>query len=144
MITIDAAGSDDLAAVRSLVAAAELPLDGLGEVTTRFFVARAGDEIVGAVAVERHGAHALLRSLVVDPGVRGRGVGAALADQAEAHAREVGLDGVYLLTETVPGFFSARGYRTIGRDSAPEPVMGSVEWSEACGESAVPMMLTTR
>jgi len=109
------------------------------EVPTSLFVARDGGHVVGAVALERHGGDGLLRSLVVDPSRRGNGIGSGLTAAAEEEASRQGLGGVYLLTETARGFFAGRGYDTVTRDGAPEPVMASIEWSVACGETAVPM-----
>ena len=139
-MTIDTADQADLEAVRGLLTDAGLPVDGLMQVPTSLFVARVGDQVVGAVALERHGPDGLLRSLVVDPAQRGAGIGSALADAAEREAARQGLAGVYLLTETAEGFFAGRGYDTIPRDGAPPPVTASVEWSVACGDSAVPML----
>ena len=59
---------------------------------------------------------------------------------AEERASAAGLDGPYLLTETAADFFSGRGYSVIPRDEGPQPIMASVEWATACGESAVPMV----
>lgn len=141
MITIGRAHPSDLTTVRDLIRRAGLPLDGLGQAPADVFVARSGAEVVGTAALERHGGHGLLRSLAVSEQHRGTGVGSRLAEAAEERARDLGLDGVYLLTDTAPAFFTGRGYVVIERDAAPEPVMVSVEWAVACGESAVPMVL---
>ena len=109
------------------------------EVPTTFMVARHGDQIVAAGALERHGSDALLRSLVVAPEVRSSGIGSGIVAALERLADENGVGGVYLLTDTAARFFAQRGYRRIGRDDAPEAVQASVEWSVACDKTAVPM-----
>ena len=139
MVDVSLADSSELEAVRGLLRAADLPVDGLLEVPTSLFVARDGSRVVGAVALERHGEDGLLRSLVVDPSRRGDGIGSRLAGAAEEEASRQGMAGVYLLTETAREFFAGRGYDTVARDGAPEPVMASIEWTVACGETAVPM-----
>ena len=53
----------------------------------------------------------------------------------------MGLDGLYLLTDTASDFFARRGYRRVGRAEGPAPIMQSVEWSEACADTATPMVL---
>ena len=107
---------------------------------TEFFVAREDDAIVGVAALESHEGHGLLRSVAVAEAHRGAGIGSALVDAAERHAGAAGLDGPYLLTETAADFFAGRGYSVIPRDGGPAPIMASVEWATACGESAVPMV----
>lgn len=140
MITVERATDADLSAIRDVVAAAGLPLDGLGDVPTDFIVARDDGRVVGTAALEHHGGHGLLRSVAVIETLRRGGVGSRLVDAAELSAREAGLAGVYLLTDTAEEFFAGRGYRVIARDAGPGAIMASVEWSEACGVSAVPMM----
>lgn len=109
------------------------------EVPTTFMVARNGDRIVAAGALERHGSDALLRSLVVAPEVRSSGIGSGIVAALERLADESGVAGVYLLTDTAARFFAQRGYPRIGRDDAPDAVQASVEWSVACDRSATPM-----
>ena len=140
MITIDRA---DLAApgLRGLVHDAGLPLDGLGDVPTDVFAAHDRDLLVGVAALEHHGRHGLLRSVAVRAGRRGEGIGTALVAAVERHARAAGVDGLYLLTDTAAAFFAERGYEVIARSSGPAPVMASVEWATACGDTAVPMVL---
>lgn len=143
MIRVDPGTASDLPDIRVLVADAGLPLDGLGVVPTDFFVAREDDAVVGTAALEHHSGHGLLRSVVVAESHRGSGIGTRLVAAAERAARDAGLAGIYLLTETAEDFFAARGYRVIARDAGPAAVMSSVEWSEACSVNAVPMSLET-
>lgn len=140
MIVVDRAGADELDAVARLIESAGLPLDGFGEVPTEVFVVRSAEGIVGTAALEAHAGHGLLRSVAVIAGRRGTGIGSALVAAAEGHAATAGLDGPYLLTETAADFFAGRGYSVIPRDGGPQPIMASVEWATACGESAVPMV----
>ncbi len=142
MVILDTGSEHDLGAIRELLAAHGLPLDGLMAVPTRWVVARHGDRVVGAGALEHHGSDGLLRSVVVAAGARSEGVGSGIVAELERTADEAGLDGTYLLTETAERFFARRGYRRIGRDEAPEGVKASVEWATACGASAIPMART--
>lgn len=139
MIELDLGTPSDLPAIRELLDSSGLPLDGLMEVPTRWVVARDQHRLVGAGALETHGPDALLRSLVVAPGVRALGIGSGIVAELERHASAGGVAGIYLLTDSAEGFFARRGYRRIGREEAPEAVRSSVEWAVACGESAVPM-----
>jgi GNAT superfamily N-acetyltransferase len=51
----------------------------------------------------------LLRSVVVEPTVRGTGIGATLVDSSEILARDLGINELYLLTETAETWFENRG-----------------------------------
>jgi len=140
MTEVVPAEHSDREGVRALLLEAGLPLDGLLEVPTTVFVARDHGRVMGAVALERHGEDGLLRSLVVDPGRRGERLGSALADAAEREASRLGLGAVYLLTETAALFFAARGFEMVDRADAPAAIVGSIEWSVACAETAEAMV----
>ena len=102
-------------------------------------MAREGGEVVGAAAVEPYGPAGLLRSVVVEPALRGTGIGGTLVDSSESLARDLGIDELYLLTETAETWFARRGYSAIERDDVPEPVRGSIEFTTACSTTAVAM-----
>jgi amino-acid N-acetyltransferase len=139
---------EDTPRVLALLSAAGLPISDLvADDLARFIVALdAADEtagvVVGAVGLELHGEAALLRSLVVDPGWQGTGVGSALVSAMERHAGELKLTSLTLLTQTASAFFSARGYRTIARDAAPQSLHSSTEFSTLCPASSVCMHKT--
>lgn len=127
----------DWSRIVSLLAAAALPTDDLGSASVaNFLVATAGADLVGAVAVERHGACGLLRSLVVDPAWRGHGVGRGLVAAAEAGASASGIESLTLLTQTAAPLFRALGYTEIARAEAPAPVQASAEFSHLCPGSS--------
>jgi amino-acid N-acetyltransferase len=143
MTSIGAAHPSDLAVVRDLLVAAGLPLDGFGAVAADVVVAR--DEtsaVVGTASLEHYGDDGLIRSVAVAADHRGEGIGSALAEAIEKRAADSGFSAVYLLTDTAETFFARRGYRVVARESAPDAVRASIEWSQACGVSAIPMMRT--
>ena len=72
---IERAVPADIPAVEALLSAAGLPLEGAAEALTAGVVARDGDAVVAAAALERYGEAALLRSVVVAPALRGTGLG---------------------------------------------------------------------
>ena len=136
---VERAGSDDLGAIERLLVASGLPLDGARDAFANGVVAREGGEVVGAAAIERYGQAGVLRSVVVEPTVRGTGIGATLVDSGEILARDLGINELYLLTEIAETWFENRGYRAIGRDLVPEAVRGSIEFTTACTSTAVAM-----
>jgi len=131
------AEAGDWPRILSLLTAAGLPTEDLRpEAVADFTVATDAGRVVGAVAVERYGPSGLLRSLVVDPGWRGRGLGRALADAAESAAAASCLGSLTLLTQTAAPFFRAIGYQPIARDAAPTAVRSSTEFTNLCPGSS--------
>jgi amino-acid N-acetyltransferase len=126
----------DWPAVLGLLEAAKLPPDGLGRHRDTTLVALENGRVVGCVALEVYGDGALLRSLAVDPGWRGRGLGVRLTEAALSLARDLGRPAVYLLTETADRFFPRFGFRPVDRDDFPAGVKTSVEFTTACPSSA--------
>ena len=139
---VERAGSDDLGPIERLLVASGLPLDGARDAFATGVVARQRGEIVGAAAVEPFGHAGLLRSVVVEPALRGTGIGGTLVESSEMLAHDLGIDALYLLTETAERWFERRGYRAIERDVVPEAVRGSIEFTTACSTTAVAMWRT--
>jgi amino-acid N-acetyltransferase len=140
------ARGDDLEAVEALLREERLPIDGVEAQFANFLVAeatyspRVAAAPIGAIGLEHYDSSALVRSAVVDPAWRGRGVGHALVDAAADAARVHGASALYLLTTTAEAFFSSLGFWTITRDDVPGAVKQSVEFVSACPASATVMM----
>ena len=135
---IEVVHDGDLPAVRRLLAAQSLPLDGVDQ-HLAMVVAKDGDMLLGAAAVELYAGGALLRSVVVDPDARGRGLGYRLTEAALRVAKERGADTAFLLTTTAAAFFPKLGFERIARDDVPASVQASIEFTSACPASAVVM-----
>jgi N-acetylglutamate synthase-like GNAT family acetyltransferase len=140
---LQTADERDWVAVLRLLDAAGLPTaDLLAAHVEDFIVARADDRVVGAVAVERHGLHGLLRSLVVDPAWRGRGLGGQLLVAAERHARAAGLHSLTLLTQSAAAVFAAHGYVVIDRATAPAALHATPQFAALCPSTSTCMTKT--
>ncbi len=135
--TIRSVPAADLDSVNTLLLQAGLPaLTAAPGIQLNVWGARVAAGLVGSAALEVHGGHGLLRSLVVIPAVRGRGIGAQLVARAEKQARRSGLQGLYLLTDTAPDFFRRLGYQAVQRASTPAEIRASEEFSRLCPVSA--------
>ncbi len=104
-----------------------------------FLVMREAHEVVGAIGLQNAGGAGLLRSLVVLPSLHRQGRGAALVAAAERLAARRGIDDMYLLTTTVPGFFALLDYLRVDRASAPPAVQQTEQFATLCPASAVCM-----
>lgn len=138
-ITLESARSGDAQDIAALLRAAGLPHEDFAAHLTNFLVARQAGAVVGAIGYERHGADALLRSLVVAPGQRSRGLGDRLVRELAARARAAGVRRFFLLTTTAEGFFAARGFARIERATVPRDVAATEEFRSLCPASAVCM-----
>ena len=143
-VTIETADRDALPAILAFLAANRLPEAGLAEHATDLLVARRSGAIVGTAALEVYGCEALLRSVAVDAGVRGSGLGQRLTRTALDRARQRGVARVFLLTETAAEFFPKFGFAGIDRGNVPDVIRGTAEFSSACPASARVMVVALR
>lgn len=140
--TIRPARASDLAAVSELIHAAGLPVDGVeASFADGYAVAEDHGTVIGVAGVETHGRYGLLRSLVVDPGWRGRRLGVGLVNNRLDWAKLRELEAVYLLTETASGYFKQFLFQPVERDSVPDEIKVSGEYSSLCSQSAEVMRL---
>lgn len=139
MAQIGAAGAQDLPAILDLLTASRLPVDGLDAHLADTLVARAAGRLVGCAAVEVYGGAGLLRSVAVDAGRRGEGVGRELTAAAIALARRRGVRALYLLTTTAGSYFPRFGFRAIPRAELDPALAPSAELRGACPATAVAM-----
>jgi amino-acid N-acetyltransferase len=138
IVTVAKARLGDDVLVSQLLREAALPYGDIKERLGSFLVAR--DEhavMVGAIGAEIHGTDALLRSLVVAPSARGRGIAGQLIAQLEAEARGAGVARWWLLTTTAPRFFERRGFIRVPRQDAPTAIQRTEQFSGGCSCDAI-------
>ncbi|GCF07510.1 hypothetical protein KDI_10740 [Dictyobacter arantiisoli] len=131
----------DLPAVLSLLSACSLPAEGADAVIPTMLVAREGKRLIGCAGLEVYGMVALLRSVALYPAYRDQQLGQHLVQAMLAHAKQLGLLEVYLLTETASNYFPRFGFRMINRAAVAPAIQLSVEWTRACPVSAQAMVL---
>ncbi len=138
-MNIEAFAESDRDDIMRLLAEAKLPTEDLKmETLKNFLVAREENgTTVGVVGVELYQDAGLLRSLVVHPSCRGRGLGKQLTNEVEAYAREKGVKALFLLTMTAADFFPRLGYQVTQRFNVPQPIAETFEFKSACPASAV-------
>jgi N-acetylglutamate synthase-like GNAT family acetyltransferase len=138
-LSLRAATNDDLPAMVALLAAEGLPEDGVATGLAHFHVLDDGNGVVAAAGIEPHGSSALLRSVVVAPAHRGRGLARRLTERMVQHARGLGHDSLYLLTMDADRYFSGLGFTRVARDQAPDEIRRCQQFREQCPDSAVLM-----
>jgi len=121
-----------------MLTAAGLPAEGVAPLIEAFHVIRDDEGKVAAAAViewraeSAEESNGLLRSVVVDPAQRGKGLGKTIV-RAVMDSTDQDL---YLLTESATDFFRGMGWESIDRSLAPPALRQSEEFRCLCGESA--------
>lgn len=138
-MTVRPATEEDLERIEGLLRSNDLPHRDVGDSPGRFLVGLVDDGVVTAAGVEAYGSDGLLRSVVVEESVRGRGYGTALCREIEADAREAGIETLYLLTTAASAFFGRRGFEAIDRTDAPEAIRHTAEFESLCPATATCM-----
>jgi amino-acid N-acetyltransferase len=128
-----------MATLRALLEQADLPVSDLATARPRFLVAVEDNQIVAAGALQRFGTSALLRSVVVIPELRGRGLGRVIVSALERAAAAEGIAQLILLTMTAKDFFERQRYQVIDRKDAPPETQQSEEFRTLCPSSATCM-----
>jgi len=139
---IEQATGADGPGIQAMLREAGLPVEDLSTAPVRFWLAREGHTLAGAIGIERYGNAGLLRSLTVDPGHRARGMATALVQALELAMRAEGLKTMVLLTETAEGFFGRRGYVLMPREQIPEEIRRTAEFRSLCPATAACMSKT--
>lgn len=138
-VKIASAGQGQRESIISLLKSSKLPTGDLVPSLHNFLVALDGENVVGAIGLERYGHYGLLRSMVVSNEFRNGGVASELVNRLEKNAEMAGIRILYLFTETAPVYFEKKGYERINREEVPKSVQASSEFSSVCPASAIVM-----
>lgn len=84
---------------------------------------------------------ALLRSIIILPTWRGTKKGARLVKLLEQQARKEEMTQLYLLTEGEDVFFANMGFAPLARESAPDHLRQTGQFSSLCSQNAVLMQM---
>jgi amino-acid N-acetyltransferase len=141
-MNIHTAKITDLPDILTLLKASALPVAGIDEHVETTLIARDQGKIMGCAAVEVYGQAGLLRSVAVEAGRRGEGLGERLTKAALELARQRGVRTVYLLTTTASHFFPRFGFTAIPRAELDPALEQSEELRGACPASALAMRAT--
>jgi len=141
MPTLRQATSDDWPVVRQLLGECGLPVSDLAaDRLDGFLVAEDSNALVGLIGLEVFGRTGLLRSLVVAGNVRSSGLGGKLVGALESAAQVAGITQLWLLTVDAERFFERQGFSIVDRESAPEQIRRTEEFSGLCPDDAFLMM----
>ena len=121
---------------RDALKSADLPAGDIDLPGRAFFEFTLDGDTVAWGGFETHGTDGLLRSLVVGPAYRSKGVGVSVLRAIEAIAAEQGIARFHLLTTSASGFFEQQGYAVNQRVSAPPLISQTEQFMGLCPGSA--------
>ena len=133
--------ADKTTIIRPLLEAAGLPYSDISDVRWQALLGWVEEgTLVAAGGTEICDDEVLLRSVVVQPAYQGRGIGYGLVTELETRTAASGSPGMYLLTLDAQDYFRQHfGYQEITRDTAPNGIRHSSQFSGVCPDSATLM-----
>ena len=129
-------GADHLGRLEALLGSNALPTEDCAEQTGNFYGIFDLDRLIAAGGLEPADEYCLLRSVVVAPAYRGRGLGRGMTEFLLERARAAGCARVFLLTETAADYFARFGFEPVARDGVPAPIAQTRQFASLCPDSA--------
>ena len=130
------ASSADLPVINKILECNELPFEDCKEHIGNFFVVEEEGKFFGLGGLQICDEIGLVRSIVVVPDYRGRGIAREIYRLIESRAREIGIKALYLLTDTAAEYFLKLGFSVKNRNDIPTSVTQTKQFSELCPSSA--------
>lgn len=132
--------SKNYARAISLLTSYGLLTSDLARDSVKLWAAEDNGNFVGVIGIEHAGDIGLLRSLAVSKSYQGLGIAKQLCDLAFDYAKTGEVTQIYLLTETAAGFFEQMGFREVARETVPDSLRATAQFSALCPESATVMV----
>lgn len=135
-LTMHAIDATDAGLINAL-AGASLPTEDIAEDGRRFFRFESDGAAIGYGGYEAYGQDALIRSIVVLAGHRGKGWGQALTGQLLADLAQQGVAQAFLLTTDARIFFERLGFTSMQRQDAPASILATQQATHICSSAAL-------
>jgi len=133
---------DDVPAMVRLLTAANLPPFPVGDHWDTFWLLEGDGGVVGMIGLEVYVPSALLRSVVVDESLRGKGLGDLLTQKALSEVRSRGVRNVYLFTMDRAPFFARYGFAVCTMDDFDQEGRKSSQYLALVERPDIAAMLT--
>lgn len=141
MLTFSVAEIKDFEAINELLKVNNLPYSDTLESKIDFIIAKNDGALAGSIGIEKYGADGLLRSLAVEDQFKNQGIGKELFQKLLKYAHGENIETLHLLTNTAREYFDKKGFSVSDRNSAPELISQSKEFSSLCPASSTYMVL---
>ena len=141
---IENARPDEKEAVVTLLKQGDLLTEDLPVGLPQFLIAKYEETPVGVAGLESFLAVGLLRSVAVDPAHQGKGIAAQMIGRLLARADAAHLQEIYLITTTARSYFDRYGISPVSRETVPEAIRQTKQFSGLCPSSAIVMKRTLK
>jgi amino-acid N-acetyltransferase len=141
-LALRSARPDDINDMVRLLTAANLPPFPVGDHWDTFWLLEREKGVIGMIGLEVYPPSALLRSVVVDESLRGKGLGDLLTKKSITEARERGVRHVYLFTMDRAPFFARHGFAICTMDDFDEAGRKSSQYQALAERPDIAAMLT--
>lgn len=125
--------------VSELLQQNNLYTEGITEKNVQFFAMYEEEIVLGIGAFTVCGEFAMLRSVCINHRYQKRGLGNVLCNQLFIKAKELGLENIYLLTDTAERFFKKQNFNRIKREELPKVLENNILVQSACSMNSVVM-----
>lgn len=134
------ATENDLAAITALLEKYKLPATDIRSSKIDFILAVTEEkQVVGCIGVEQYLSHGLLRSFAVEKAYRNQKIGKTLFDELISLSVQNGVTIMHLLTTTAEEYFRAQDFVIADRNTAPDSIKATAEFSSLCPSSSTYM-----
>jgi amino-acid N-acetyltransferase len=130
----------DVADIKKLLQENDLPISDISS-DMEFYIEIENKQISVVGGLEIIGDFVIIRSIAVAHNYKGKGLGTKMTHHLIDTAKKKKYDIVYLLTMTAENYFPKFGFTEINRESAPEAIKNSSQFTTVCPDSAVLMGL---
>jgi len=131
----------DIDLIQEMLQANDLPTEDIPEIIDALVIASKGTTIIGIGGVERHGDFGLLRSIVIESSLRGKGYGTTLCNELIEQAKNDKINELFLLTIHAEAFFNRLGFERVPRDEIPQEMQDTAEFKTLCPISSICLQL---
>lgn len=116
-----------------------LPYQDVNAENIEFYMAFSNADFVGIVGLENYSDVALLRSMVVFDNFKKKGFGRKIVNYVLEEAKAKGIKEIFILTATAKEFFECLRFEVIERESVPNEIKSTTEFTSLCPTSATCM-----
>lgn len=133
---------EDVPAIEKLLSAEWLPPFQIREFLETFWVLDEGGRVLGSAGLEVYGRTGVIRSVVVHPSLRGRGLGDLLSKTAITEARRRGARRLYLFTGDKAPFWRRHGFEPCSLEDWAPAARQSWQWQAISERPEIARMVT--
>lgn len=141
MVTYKYAENTDYEDIIHLLQKSNLPFSDIAESKIDFIIATENGQLIGCIGLEKFGKNGLLRSFAVEASLQNKGYGWQLYSKLLEYSIKNNIKTLHLLTNTAKDYFSKAGFSVKNRNTAPEAIANTLEFSSLCPSSSTYMVL---